>query len=75
MPRHYWWKKRGFDPPYHWTEQMEQACQEAPGDRLLPWCPDWLLGLAVLLALALVVWGSDSLGRVVETLGLHWPGR
>ena len=73
MPRHYWWKKRGFDPPYHWTEQMEQACQEAPGDRLLPWLPDWALWVACAIALGLIVWVTGSWPRVVDSLRLRWP--
>ena len=74
MPRH-WRGKMGFDPPPHWTEEMEAACREAPGARLLPWLPEWALWLACGVALGLMVWATGSWPRIVQTLRLHWPGR
>ncbi len=59
------WRKRveAFAPPPHWTEEMEAACQEAPDERLLAGCPDWLLCVAVFGLLALIVWSSGFEGR------------
>lgn len=60
------WRRRMEEWPPDWRAAMERECRrpQATEEKLLPWLPDWVLGLAVLALLACLGWvGGGVFGR------------